>query len=54
MIKVAVKLVEDTGQRLKVVKQFHSISENTTSFSILKDARRYSKEIGLDIEMKIQ
>ena len=50
-IKVAVKLVEDTDQRIEVVKKFHTVSENTSSFSIFKDARRYSKEIGLDIEI---
>ena len=50
-IKIAIKLVEDTDQRMKVVKQFHTNSEKTSSFSIFKDAKRYSNEIGLHLDI---
>ena len=36
---------------MKVVKRFHTVSENTSSFSIIKDAKKYSEEIGLNLEI---
>ena len=47
-IKVAIKLVEDEDQRMEIVRQFHEISEGTSSFSIFKDAKRFCDEIDVD------
>ena len=50
-IKVAVKLADDTDPTMKIVRRFHELSENTTSFSIFKDAKRYASEIGVELNV---
>ena len=50
-IKLAIKLVQDTDQRLKLVKAFHNNNVNTKSFSLFKDAMNYSSELGFSLEI---
>ena len=48
-IKLALKIFEETDPRMKIVKEYHERSKESNSFSILKDAQRYSSEIGLEL-----
>ena len=48
-MKLAIKLADGTDPRMKIVRKFHELSEQTNSFSIYKDASRYANEIGLTI-----
>ena len=49
-IKLAMKMIEDKDPRMVMVKTFHSNRLETSSFSIFKDARKYSQEMGLRID----
>ena len=52
-MKLSVMLVYERDQRLGIVKQFHLLAKDTNSFSIFKDAERYSLEIGIKMEVEI-
>ena len=41
----------EADQRMQMVRKFHRNSENTTSFSIFKDAKRYTNEIGFKLDI---
>ena len=51
-VKLAVKLANEEDQRLKIVKDYHMLTKQTSSFSIFKDAERYGAEVGVKVEVK--
>ena len=48
-IKVAFKLLSDEDKRMKIVQKFHKVHLETSSYSILKDAKKYAEELGLPL-----
>ena len=50
-IKLAIKLVSDTDERIKVVKEFHDRCKETNSFSFFKDADKYASELKLKMNV---
>ena len=50
-IKLAVKLMDDADHRLSIVRDFHEIHSSTNSYSIIKDAIRYSAESGVNMDL---
>ena len=52
-MKTAVKLVNDEDKRMKVVAKFHRIHKDTSSYSLLKEAERYTREYEIDLDFSI-
>ena len=50
-IKLAMKMMEDDDHRLTIVNDFHKIHSETNSYSIIKDAIKYSSELGIDMRL---
>ena len=46
-IKLAIKLSNDTDSRMAIVRKFHETCIQSKSFSIFKDAERYTKELSI-------
>ena len=50
-IKLAIKLVQDPDHRLDIVRAYHDNNVNTKSFSLFKDATKYSSELGFELKI---
>ena len=50
-IKAAIRLATSHDPKLQAVRQFQEIKEKKGRRSILKDARKYAMDMGLDLEM---
>ena len=50
-IKAAVKLLQNEDARMKLVKRFHIINSDSTSYSLFKDARRYVAEFEISLKL---
>ena len=51
-IKDTIRLATSNDPKLQAVRQFQEIKEKKGRKSILKDARKYAKNMGLDLEMR--
>ena len=51
-IKLALKLTEKSDHRIAIVKEFHMLTKQTSSFSIFKDAEKYSLEKGFKMQIE--
>ena len=50
-IKAAVKLLQKEDERMKLVKRFHFINSDSTSYSLFKEARRYVAEFEIPLKL---
>ena len=50
-IKAAVKLLQNEDERMKLVKRFHIINSDSTSYSLFKEARRYVAEFEISLKL---
>ena len=51
-VKAAVKLKQNKDSRMELVKKFHSINSESTSYSLFKEASKYATEF--EIELNLQ
>ena len=51
-IKLPVKIVKDEDPRMRIVENYHTNTSETDSYSIFKDAKRYSEEYGIQLQQE--
>ena len=50
-VKLAIKIHQETDHRIEIVRDFHKVNIETSSFSIFKDASRFASEIGISLSI---
>ena len=51
-VKAAVKLIQNKDSRMELVKKFHNINSESTSYSLFKEVRKYATEFKITLNLE--